>query len=74
MKKYDWVSQELKRKHNRYNVLFLVCAVVALACLFFLPEYLKVWNLAPLTGAILMWYLAFGVQAKDRKLGKSKKQ
>ncbi len=74
MKKYNWISQELRKKHQFYNISFLVCGAVALACLFFLPEYLKVWNLIPLAVAIVMWSLALGVRSKDGKLGKAKKQ
>lgn len=74
MKKHNWVSQELERKHRNYIWLMWLFGLVALVCLFLMPEALKAWNLLPLGLAVVMWLLAWRVYSKDIGLKKSQQK
>lgn len=73
VKGYQWKSQELQKKSKTYFNLMLVAMVVALACLFLLPQELKVLNFVFLFIGAVFWYMSYRIQSQDRKLGNTKR-
>ena len=72
MKKYQWNSTRLKKKATLFNNLMLLFGAIAIACLYLLPEGMKVYNLIPLTVAMIMLVLSWRLQARDKQLRKTK--
>lgn len=71
-KKYQWNSEELKKKANNYGYLTLLMAVLALACLYLLPENVKVVNLLFIAIGVTCWWLGQKTQRKDKALKSDK--
>ena len=72
MKKYQWNSPRIKKKATLLNNLMLLFGAIAIACLYLLPEDMKVYNLIPLTVAMIMLVLSWRLQARDKQLRKTK--
>lgn len=68
MAKYQWKSEQLKRKSSTYTNVMLLMMVITLACLWLLPENLKVINLIFVAIAGIFWYLSYRIQSKDKKI------
>ncbi len=68
MAKYQWKSQQLKKKSSTYTNIMLLTMAIVLACLFLLPENLKVVNLPIIGIAGLFWYLSYRTQTQDKKI------
>ena len=66
--KYQWYSQELKKKSSNYDWIMIIMALITLICLFILPQNAKMSNLIPLVLAILFWYLSYRTKNQDRVL------
>lgn len=72
VKRYEWIDAELEKKYKTYNSIMLIFGAIALACLFALPENLKIWNVVPLGMAVWMWVLSWRAHSKDAELKKEK--
>lgn len=66
--KYRWNSFDLEKKNKTYGNMMLVMMAIVLACLFLLPEALKVVNILFLLLAALFWFLSYHAKSQDRKL------
>ena len=72
MKKYKWKDAKLQKRNQLFNWISLGLGAVALMMLYRLSEAYKVWNLIPLTGAVLSWFIAYQARKDDAKGGLSK--
>jgi len=73
MAKYIWVNSEYRDKNKSYNWAMIISMAITLACLYLLPENVRMLNLIPLVVAMLCWIQAWRYQSKDKKLKETKK-
>lgn len=70
LKKYQWYRPELEKKAKNYNYLTLIIGVIALICLYTLPENLKIIITLIVAIGIIMVFLSWRTQEMDKKLKK----
>jgi heme O synthase-like polyprenyltransferase len=73
-KKYQWYDKELEKKHKMYNNLTFLVAVIALICLYVLPENVKMILTLIVAAGIVMVFLAWRVQEQDKKIKQAQTQ
>jgi len=70
--KYIWVNSEYRGKNKSYNWAMIILMAITLACLYLLPEDIRMLNMIPIVVAIFCWIQAWRYRIKDKMLKVSK--